>query len=353
MDIDVPRISHAVGTMPYKSVEEAMRVFLEIGQESAYLVPMEAGDRDRWIIPILEAMANNPALRKIKPGGLGRGLSFVPGGEYLTLPWYRLKKGHQFEIDLGYEAHARNAWGVFQRLAAESEKPLRFQVGIADPYQIPLFTMTLPLYRVFEKAIIDEVARIHAMVKRDNGEVTFQLDMPAQTVLVNLSGRINKRSQKRLIENYAQRFRAYLSQFPQGTNVAVHLCYGHKDDEALLHPTSVASTVALANALSQAVPDNVSLEYVHMPFATPQKPPTTDPLYYAPLVGLQFSDPNTQLAAGFAHKMANLSDQQRVRGMIERLTGRRVMISSICGFGEDSPAVTREVLEQQYLLTQG
>ncbi len=352
-DSQPTRMIHCVGTMNC-STEEGMRTFVGIGGDHASLVPTEGGERRRWIVPALKAMDESPALFKVKPGGLGSGLPFLPVGPYLTLPWYYVRDAGAFELDLGYAPHAQEALSVLKALKAETHKPLRLQIGLPDPNQLPGFTQTPALRQFFVDATVGSALSIKQLVDKAGCEVVFQLDMPYQTVLVNLVAMLSAKRKKQVIAALTRRFQEYLLRFPSGAKIGIHLCYGHKDDKALAHPKSVAVTLELARALSEAVTANVTLEYVHVPFATAERPPEPNNVgYLRPLVEMEFYNPTTKLIAGFVHKGGLLDSQLRVRDTIEEFWGQPVDNSGVCGFGEDPLRVMKHVLRKQVLLAAG
>ncbi|GIJ44415.1 hypothetical protein Val02_13010 [Virgisporangium aliadipatigenens] len=99
----------------------------------------------------------------------------------------------------------------------------------------------------------------------------------------------------------------------------------------------------LVNAIVAAWPAGRPLEYVHAPFAAAERPPSTDPRWYAPLRRLRLPD-GTRFVAGVAHEDQPLDVQRRLVRRIDELVGARVGVSTSCGLGRRTPEAAERAL---------
>jgi hypothetical protein len=137
----------------------------------------------------------------------------------------------------------------------------------------------------------------------------------------------------------------------EGTRFAVHLCLGDMNNRAFGTMTDVDPMVRLANAILGGWPSGRPLDLLHAPFAAADRPAPTDTAFYRPLEQLELPA-DVRFAAGFAHESQTLSDQRRVRAIIDGHLGRPVVIASACGLGRRSEAAGRAVLERTAELCQ-
>lgn len=129
----------------------------------------------------------------------------------------------------------------------------------------------------------------------------------------------------------------------QDLHAGVHFCFGSLGNKAAVHPRSLAPLVRTLNAVIAAWPPNCSLDFLHLPVAWSDRPPSTDPRFYEPLAGLPALPPHTRLFAGVVQcdSGANSSADERTamqlfESAIQRTTGRppgTVGVSCACGTG--------------------
>lgn len=136
---------------------------------------------------------------------------------------------------------------------------------------------------------------------------------------------------------------------PEGSRFGVHLCLGDLGHRAMGSIADTAPLVQLANAVARAWPAHQELRYVHLPLAHGERPPSTDPAFYAPLGRLRLGA-GTRVFAGFAHEAQDVPTQFLIRDMIEVAVGRPVGISSSCGLGRRAPEAARALLDRIALL---
>src|SRR5215469_1519236 len=84
----------------------------------------------------------------------------------------------------------------------------------------------------------------------------------------------------------------------QNLHAGVHFCYGSLENKAAVHPRSLAPLVRTMNAVIGAWPPNCSLDFLHIPVAWSDRPPSTNPQFYKPLALLRALPPQTRLFAG-------------------------------------------------------
>ncbi|MDQ3886336.1 MAG: hypothetical protein M3308_04820 [Actinomycetota bacterium] len=102
---------------------------------------------------------------------------------------FAVRKGHHLtgdSLDFGHVAAYKDNQPVFERLRKDFQRPdLVFQVGIPGDFDMALFTLGLTgsfrYRRPFTDATVREIEQIHA---RADGDVLFQIEVPAELVFV-------------------------------------------------------------------------------------------------------------------------------------------------------------------------
>jgi hypothetical protein len=178
----VDRKTVLVGSIPADGAEEAMTLALrQVGPHLRQLSDGETGDRDRWVVGIVNSLRSHPDLKVRREGawsGYDDQLNFA------------VRKGHKFTgqgLDLGYVKAYRASRPVFERLRVEYGRPdLTFQVGIPGDFDMALFALGLtgPFHhrRPFTDATVREIEQIHAEAGND---VLFQIEVPARAGIRN------------------------------------------------------------------------------------------------------------------------------------------------------------------------
>ncbi|HEX3984173.1 MAG TPA: hypothetical protein VHX12_10805, partial [Acidisoma sp.] len=81
---------------------------------------------------------------------------------------------------------------------------------------------------------------------------------------------------------------------PAGVELAYHFCYGNSGGRHSIEPSSTRDAVAMANAVSAALPRDIQM--IHTPVPVDRD----DDAYFAPLDGLEVR-PGTSLSLGLIH----------------------------------------------------
>jgi hypothetical protein len=294
----------------------------------------ETGERFHWIIHIIEGLRSHPDFELVKDGGWT---------DYKDTPVFRVRKGHTVSgLDLGHVAAFEESYPLFvEARGAAGLHDLTFQVGIPGDFDMALFVLgprgALTGKRPFTDATVAEIEAIHA---RAGDDVVFQLEIPAELIMVS---RMPQAAQPGVARLMARGVAELARRSPVGARFGVHLCLGDMNHHALGRMKDTAPLVTLANALARAWPADRPLEFMHAPFAAADIPPSTSPRWYAPLDRLRLGA-GTRFVAGFAHEDQPLEDQLFVLDLIERSVGERVTISHACGLGRRTPEAAERAL---------
>lgn len=328
------RFAHLVGSLPGDTPEEAMTTALErVGPQLRWLPDGETGSRRDWIVHIIESLRAHPDLELHREGAWS---------DYDDVPRFRVRGGRPLSgetLDLGHVAAFEHSYPLFQRLRAEHGRDdLAFQVGLPGDFDLALFTLgpvgALRHRGAFAEALLREIRAIH---ERAGDDVVFQLEVPAELVLVaRLPGPAQPAAAGYLATGVAELAGAA----PEGARFGIHLCLGDMNHRALGRLRDVAPLVHLANALAARWPTGRPLEFVHAPLAAAEQPPPNRTAFYRPLARLRL-DPAVELIAGLVHESLGLAAQQALADHLTGLVGRPIGVATSCGLGrrEREPAL--------------
>ncbi len=333
------REAHLVGSLPGPTAASAMSTALQIlGPSLRSLPDGETGERRNWIISIIDGFRRHPDLELSKPGDWS---------DYDKTPVMKIRKGHKLygaALDLGHLDAVRSSFPDFEHTRAAAGRPdLAFQQGVPGDFDLAMFTLgpvgALRSRRPFTEATLAEIRDVKAITGADT---LFQIEVPAELVLLAKAPAPARPMMARL---FAKSITGLAAATPAGTRFGVHLCLGDMNNRAFATMTDVAPMVLLANAILRSWPEDRPLDILHAPFAAADQPATTDGAFYAPLRELTLPD-SVRFAAGFAHESQPLSDQLRIRSLIDDLLHREVAIAAACGMGRRSESDGRAVLER-------
>jgi hypothetical protein len=335
----VDRKTVLVGSIPAGSGEEAMTQALrEVGPHLRHLPDGETGDRDRWVVGIINSLRSHPDLEVCREGAWS---------DYEDQLNFTVRKGHRFTgegLDLGHVGAYRDSRPVFERLRAEHGRPdLAFQVGIPGDFDMALFTfgLTGPFRhrRAFTDATVREIEQIHS---EGGDEVLFQLEVPTELVFVaKLPAALQAAMAAWMggvVTNLARRA-------PRGARFGVHLCLGDLGHKALGTLEDAGPPVRLTNAIVRRWPGDRPLEYVHAPLAAGEDPPPLGESFYRPLARLQLPA-ETRFVAGFLHEDRSMDELRRILAAVESQVSRPVDVAASCGLGRRGVDAAVAVMRQ-------
>ncbi|MEQ7125214.1 hypothetical protein ABN034_11900 [Actinopolymorpha sp. B11F2] len=317
-----------------------MRFFLDnAGPHLRGLLPSgETRRRGLYVAPMVDGLATHPALE------------YVTRGDWSTLtarPTYRLRRGRSLRdapLDdyLGYFKETQEGLLAFKEISAEYDRSdLRFQVSVPSPLSFSFIAFNhralqfyqrtgdsagriWPYYRPVVEATGREISRIHELA----GDVVFQLEIPAETLL---AAKMPPGLRRIVVAIAATAVTDLAVMTPSGSRLGVHLCFGSLHSKPGARPRSTTSMVDLANGIVERWPAGRELEFVHIPMADGPSPPLHK-AYYEHLRRLTLP-PKTRLIAGIAHEYQPLDEQRRVLALVESAFGHQVDVASACGLG--------------------
>lgn len=332
------RTAHMVGSLPGGTAHAAMNTALDIcGPYLRSLPDGETGERSNWIIPIVESMRANTALKVSNNGDWS--------GYDQTLK-FRVRRGHTLyggSLDMGHVAATSQSFPIFEQAKAATGHPdIVFQQGVPGDFDLAMFSMgpvqALRHREPFAEATLTEIRDVRAITGPDT---LFQLELCAE---LSLMAKFPAVARARLAKSIAKIVYSLAASTPAGTRFGLHLCLGDLNNKAFAFMKDVSPVTILANAILDRWPDGRELAVIHGPFAAGDRPATLEPGYYQPLAKLRLPN-DVVFAAGFAHESQTVSDQKQIRSRIEDHLQRQVAVSSACGLGRRSEADARVVLQ--------
>jgi hypothetical protein len=318
---------HFVGTMPqFDDPDAALKWQLsELDGQVRRLCGGETGPRLLWLVPMIKDLKGASWTRAVRHGDW-TGYDDV---DRLTLrPGTRLTAR---DIPLKLAEWAREELTAAGE-DATADRPL--QIGIPCYLDMALFTFGPTGLLRHTRPFLDAVAaQIDQIVSFGGDRVVFQLEAPTATIAVTATPRPARPLAADLMARLVTR---QVVGAPRGTRFGVHLCLGDLGHRAMRQLRSADPVVRLANAVQRHWPAGRTLEFLHLPLSGGDRPPTTDPAFYAPLLSLG-RRAGTTVVAGIAHESQSPRDQLAVRTLVEQAVGHEVDIATACGLGRRTP----------------
>ena len=341
-----------VGSLPYESVEQAMRAAAEGLRGHVFMLPDgEVGERLNWVGFLRsDVFSNHPQLEESgRPdGALIEHLHTVTPEEAAqrSASWtFRVKPGEDLRFDdLRYGDAAIESYRVFDRLRQEGviEPHVRFQVGFpspdsainaffVDPSQWP------QVHRAYAAALGREIEKILTVIPAESLAIQYELVWEVVDVSMGTQNYVPywpQLSVEEKFERHTELFPELARIVPEEVLLGYHWCYGTLGGWPMSAMEDLKLCVQLANAAVQAA--NRRVDFVHMPVV---KDP--DEAFFAPLADLDVGDAKVFL--GIIHHMDG------VEGFRDRLAlAQRYLqdfgIAGVCGYGRVDPAELPTVL---------
>lgn len=298
----------------------------KLGADLDYLPDGETGARRNWVISMIESFRDHPDLQLTKPGDWS---------DYDRTPRFGVRKGRRLygaAIDLGIDTAALESFPTFcevtEGLSGTHGRP-SFQVGIPGDIDLAMFTLgpsgPVRHRRPFTEALAASMHKVRAGIGAD---VVFQIELPVELVLI---ARAPRMARSGLARAMARDVASLALGAPTGSRFGVHLCLGDMNHRALGRMADTGPIVTLANAIVAAWPQSQRLEYMHVPLAAADDPPSGEGAFYQPLARLELG--SARFIAGYAHEDQPIEEQLRIRDSIEEAVGHPTDVSTSCGLG--------------------
>lgn len=299
----------------------------------------EVGERRDWVAHIIEKLREHPDVELVSDGGYT---------SYDDQPVFKVRKGHRLagdSLELGHAARAEESYEAFSGLRAQHGLDgVAFQVGIPSDLDIALFSFgPAGAFRrrgAFRAALVREISEIAAWAGDDG---VFQIECPAELVMIASAPPPLRPALARMLARPLMRL---VTAAPPGSRFGVHLCVGDLQNRALRHLSDTGPIAAFAKALVRAWPRDRRLEFLHLPFASGDRPAPADARFYLPLRKLRGTPAGPRIVAGLVHESQSLADQRVVLGLVEAAVGRVVDVGPSCGLGRRTPEVAQTVLSR-------
>jgi hypothetical protein len=314
----------------------------EMGSSLIAVPDGETGERRAWVAAIIDRLESNPAFRLKKAG---------KWTAYDDVPRYGVRRGTRIDpdsLELGYYGAFQRSRPVIEEASTKRYLVLPLQVGVASAFDLTLFSQgwwgALRHRGPFNIAAAREIAAIRS---ERSDDVIFQIEIPAELVAVARSPRLIRTVMARWMARMAVELACSAS---PGTRFGIHLCYGDLENHSFVTGLrDCAAAVALTNAIVSRWPSTIALEYVHLPLAAGDEPPSLNASYYAPLGDLRLP-PSTRLVAGFVHERLSEEQLRDVLTKIESARHGQVDIAAACGLGRREPDVARTIMKRSQTL---
>src|SRR5262245_5826557 len=326
------RRAHLVGSIPGTSATEAMEAALSrLGPYLLTLSDGEPGPRAGWIGAFIRNFTNNPDV-ELSGGGQHDFSS------YDNVPQFRLKDGATLspanvEACLPYEQAFTTSYPVFRSLRDKYGRPdLPFQVGIPGHVDLAVDTVGFASGfdpRYLEPSLEATLAQVRKIAAAGGAAVVLQVETPPALIAVASAEPDGAASTAGHVAALTAQLPAGV---PAGTRFGVHLCLGDLNHKSMIGMADISPAVLVANAIAAAWPSDRPLEFIHMPFAAAEEPPTFDPAFYAPLSDLDIPL-SLRLVAGCIHESLSSRQQVELLNLIENHVGRKVDVAAACGLG--------------------
>ena len=193
--------------------------------------------------------------------------------------------------------------------------------------------------RRFAEMALAEIRDVSAATGPDT---LFEVQVPAEVALVARMPAQVRPAAARLM---ARPTTGLAAGSAAGTRFAVHLCLEGTGDRGFGSVSGLNPLVLLSSAIIAGWPAGRALDLVHMPFTSGERPPSTDPGFYRPLLGLQVPA-GTRFAAGFAHEAQAVDVQRTILGIIEEQIGSEVVVAPGCGRSRRPPEARRAMTDR-------
>jgi hypothetical protein len=348
---------HFVGSVGgATNVSSAMDLMLSQRDHLFWLPDGEPGERSGYVRSVIDNLPAMPGvLIKRHPRRVADWKSMRRRMVWKVAPGHVLRPS---ELRLGYAANALASWNVFLEKCEEWDCPgLLFEVGLPSALTLAAVGFGLDRcvkhYQVVCEALTKEIEEVLAVIPKER--VIFQVEAVIETVLSLLPKWV-----QHLVfpEELGQLIGEAIGQVhEQGLHAGVHFCFGSLENKAALHPRTLAPLVRTVNSVVAHWPSNCSLDFLHIPAALSDRPPSTDPSFYEPLAGLRHLPQHTRLFAGViqCNSGARSSEDERT-GMLlferaaQRATGQppgTVGVSCACGTGRTEEWMMAGILDRQ------
>jgi hypothetical protein len=344
-----------VGSMPFKTVDEALRNAAALGDDAACLPDGESGDRQYWVTFLpTQTYSKHPDLFESRsPNDTfdhqpDHDTTVLRPGAAREFHWtFQVKPGVtelRFD-DLGYADIAKASYAKFVALREAGEIPegVRFQVSLPatssgvdqffdDPEQWPL------VHAAYAEAMRREIDKMLETIPAE--DLVIQFDLAWEVVDMSIGD-----------ERYfpfwpeatlAEKFRRHTDllveltpDIPEDVLVGFHWCYGTWGGWPMTDLADLQLCVDLSNDTVPRAGRRV--DYVHMP--VPLNPDTD---FFAPLSDLDIGD--TKVYLGLVHHEDGIAGCKRRMDLAAEWIDD-FGVGAVCGYGREDPDSVADVLD--------
>ena len=343
-----------VGSIPLPTADEVFKTCCEMVGDYLPCIPDgEVGPRQVWVsylyeryknLPEVEFQPIPPAMRNDMDIRFNRVTAFKAAVHADRADNHLVIKEGVRQIrlkDLGYSAAAIDSYAQFTQLRDQGVIPAHMRFQVAIPFTRGSFGN---FFRTPEDFLIMEEA-YEEVVKREVGEIVEAIpakDLAIQwdvcSEILDVDGYWPWWPTGDKIEMNSELVRRLdLEKLPDDAWLGYHICYGTMGGWPMLKPKSVASSVALVNALVKKTPRRT--DFVHIPAGRR----AFDADYFAELEDLQIED--AKLYLGLIHDSEDNLEDFRRRYDAAKSHWQEFGLASVCGYGRCNPEELSHALE--------
>jgi hypothetical protein len=331
------------GSLPGNTPEQAMTLALD--ELGPYLLALPGGEtrRPNWAASIVDELAQTSLFTIAKPG---------EGTDYDDLPQLAPVNGDLSTLDIGYYTIYQAESPIAHRLVTQRGLALSFQVDIAGPFDLAMFTVGprryLKYYKAFEAATLRDIMAIFT----HDETVLFQLSVPLELV-----GSLTVPAMARhlVTRKLVKKITDFVSLCPVGLRLGVHLCLGDYHHKAKGHLPQLAPLTDFANTLLDTWPPGYPLAYLTLPLAEAELPPVLEPAWYTDLARLRALT-GVRIVLGICHEKVTTGALRPIVTLADSLLKQEVAVGASCGLalrGSRTLDDVRTILRQQRELCAG
>jgi hypothetical protein len=344
-----------VGSMPFETVEDALRSGAALGTDVTCLPDGEVGDRQFWVtfLPTRTYSRHPDLFESRSPDD---GFDHQPDHDTTTMRpgaarefhWtYQVKDGvDALAFDsLGYADIAKESYATFRRLRDEGviAPGVRFQVSLPatssgvdqffdDPKQWPM------VHAAYARAMRAEIAQMVLDIPPDDLAVQFDLAWEVVDLSIGDERYFPFWPQATFAQKFARHTDLLVDlcvQIPEEVLLGFHWCYGTWGGWPMTEMADLRLCVDLSNDTVPRAGRRV--DYVHMPV-----PVDPGPGFFAPLRDLDIGD--TRVYLGLVHHEDGI---EGCRGRIALAS--EVLddfgVAAVCGYGREDRSQVAGVLD--------
>lgn len=338
-------VSPEAATTPWTALDIFMNACgMRKGTSPQFHVPaMPLGETDdsSWVDAQLDNVGKVSAIRRLKRSTFGK------SGNYSGIPIDIVRRGHAInpdELNLRFAERAAVGYPILEQASRQrgiDTPPLQIGINTID---LALFSLRFGAKKHLDTFIEATRREAHEAWEIAGGNVFFLIEMPCATILSNLS-----RGSQPLIDWFTNALLKLVRSLPKGAEWGFHFCYGDLSNSSIGDHGWLAenlelyrliyrpkwSTKMINSILSAMEQEGLIPTLVQYPLAYGKRAPSLNPDDYIAYRNIYVPE-GTDVYAGAIHHGHSADVLVPLYAMLDEVFGRRVGVSSTCGYGRHS-----------------